>query len=82
MNRPAAFMGTSNRLISVGAIGVVIALLLLSIVFGSWYTVDQGERGVKLRYGAIVGIAEPGLNFKVPFVDSVEHVSVQNQTFL
>ena len=82
MNRPAAFMGKSNRFISVGMIGVVIAIFLLSIVFGSWYTVDQGERGVKLRYGAIVGIAEPGLNFKVPFVDTVEQISVQNQTIL
>ena len=82
MNRPAAYLGKSNRFISVGVIGAIIAILLLSIVFGSWYTVDQGERGVKLRYGAIVGIAEPGLNFKVPFVDTVEHVSVQNQTIL
>lgn len=75
-------MGKSNRFISIGMIGVVIAIFLLSIVFGSWYTVDQGERGVKLRYGAIVGIAEPGLNFKVPFVDTVEQISVQNQTIL
>ncbi len=82
MNRPAAFMGKSNRFISIGVVGVIIAIFLLSIVFGSWYTVDQGERGVKLRYGAIVGIAEPGLNFKIPFVDTVEQVSVQNQTIL
>ncbi len=82
MNRPAAFMGKSNRFISVGVIGAIAGLLLLSVVFGSWYTVDQGERGVKLRYGAIVGIAEPGLNFKVPFVDTVQQVSVQNQTIL
>lgn len=82
MNRPAAFMGKSNRFISAGVLAAIVGLLLLSVVFGSWYTVDQGERGVKLRYGAIVGIAEPGLNFKVPFVDTVEHVSVQNLNIL
>ena len=49
MNRPAAYLGKSNRFISIGVIGAIIAILLLSIVFGSWYTVDQGERGVKLR---------------------------------
>ena len=31
---------------------------------------DQSERVVKLRYGAIIGIAEPGFNFKIPFVDT------------
>ncbi|HMM67587.1 MAG TPA: SPFH domain-containing protein [Dokdonella sp.] len=82
MSRPAAFMGKSNRFISAGVLAAIVGLLLLSIVFGSWYTVDQGERGVKLRYGAVVGIAEPGLNFKVPFVDTVEHVSVQNLNIL
>jgi regulator of protease activity HflC (stomatin/prohibitin superfamily) len=82
MNRPSAFAGKSNRFISASLLAAVVGLLLLTIVFGSWYTVDQGERGVKLRYGAIVGIAEPGLNFKVPFVDTVEQVSVQNQTIL
>ena len=82
MNRPSPFAGKSNRFISATVLAAIVGVLLLSIVFGSWYTVDQGERGVKLRYGAIVGIAEPGLNFKVPFVDTVEQVSVQNQTIL
>jgi regulator of protease activity HflC (stomatin/prohibitin superfamily) len=82
MNRPASQSGKSNRFISFGVVAAVIGLLLLSVVFGSWYTVDQGERGVKLRYGKLVGIAEPGLNFKVPFVDTVRHISVQNQSIL
>lgn len=82
MNRPAAFVGLPKRFGMIGIILALIGLLLLSIVFGSWYTVDQGERGVKLRYGAVVGIAEPGLNFKVPFVDTVRHISVQNQAIV
>lgn len=66
------------------ALGVLaaIGILLLTVVFGSWYTVDQGERGVRLRYGAIVGVAEPGLNFKIPFVDTVRTISVQNQAMV
>ena len=80
MNRPSAFVGKSHRFLGMGIVGVVVGLLLLSVVFGSWYTIDQGERGVRLRYGAIVGVAEPGLNFKIPFVDTVEAISVQNLT--
>jgi len=57
--------------------GGVIALLFLTVLFGSWYTIDQGERGVILRNGAVIGTADPGLHFKAPWVDSVEKISVQ-----
>lgn len=59
------------------AAGVVAGLLALMTFFGGWYTVDQGARGVILRTGAIVGTAEPGLGFKVPWLDRVVDVSVQ-----
>lgn len=61
--------------------GVIVLILGLSVLGGSFYTVDQGERGVLLRNGAFVAIAEPGLGFKVPFIDSVKKVSVQDQTY-
>lgn len=58
----------------------IVGLTALSIVFGSWYTIDQGERGVILRYGAIAGTAEPGLGFKLPVIDSIVRISVQSQS--
>jgi len=58
----------------------LLAIFLLLIVFGSFYTVDQGTRGVQLRYGAVTGIAKPGLHLKLPFIDKVKFISVQNQT--
>ncbi len=60
----------------------IIGILGLSVVFGSWYTIDQGERGVILRNGAIIGTAEPGLGFKIPLVDDVERISTQSQSAL
>ncbi|MGL4447700.1 MAG: SPFH domain-containing protein [Shewanella sp.] len=57
-----------------------ILLILLISLFGSWYTVDQGERGVILRNGKIIGTAEPGLGFKIPVFDSVEKISTQTHT--
>lgn len=59
---------------------VIAVLFGMTIVFGSWYTVDQTERGVLLRNGAMVGTAQPGLGFKMPWVDSVEKVSVKTTT--
>ncbi|EFF4796173.1 prohibitin family protein [Escherichia coli] len=61
---------------SLAVIGIVV-LAVLSGIFGSWYTIDQSERGVILRNGRIVGTAEPGLHFKLPFIMGVERVSVQ-----
>jgi regulator of protease activity HflC (stomatin/prohibitin superfamily) len=55
-------------------------LFLLILIMGSWYTVDQGERGVHLRNGAVVGSSEPGLGFKLPIFDTIKRVSVQNLT--
>lgn len=60
----------------------VLFLLVLFCAMGSWFQVDQGERGVVLRNGKLVRIAEPGLDFKMPFVDSVRDISVRDHTFL
>ena len=61
-----------------GVVGVV--LVALTIFFGSWFQIDQGERGVHLRNGAVVGSAEPGLGFKLPVFDTIKRISVQNLT--
>ena len=55
------------------------AVVVLFILFTSAYTIDEGERGVILRLGKIVGEAGPGLHFKVPIINSVEKISVQIQ---
>src|SRR2546430_8741485 len=63
-------------------IGAAVAgLAILAIIFGSWYTIDQTERGVLLRTGAVIGTAQPGLGFKVPFIDAVEKISVKTITY-
>jgi regulator of protease activity HflC (stomatin/prohibitin superfamily) len=61
--------------------GIVALIVVCMIVLGSWYTVDQTERGVLLRNGAVVGTAQPGLGFKVPLINSVEKVSVKTATY-
>src|SRR4030081_3604106 len=59
----------------------IIGLVAIAAIFGSWYTVDQTERAVLLRNGAVVGTAQPGLGFKVPMIDSVEKISVRTSTY-
>lgn len=55
------------------------AFVLMLIIFNGMYTVNEGERGVILRLGSVQGVAAPGLNFKVPFINSVEFMSVRDQ---
>src|SRR5713226_10369062 len=63
------------------AAAALIGLVALAAILGSWYTVDQTERGVLLRNGAVVGTAQPGLGFKIPVIDSVEKISVRTTTY-
>ena len=56
----------------------LLALLLFVSFAGSFYTVDEKERGVVLRNGKFIDVAEPGLGFKLPFIESVKFISVQN----
>lgn len=66
---PRAVLGTT--------VAVAAGLFVLTIVGGSFYTIDSGDRGVILRNGAVVGTAEPGLGFKLPIIDDVKEISVR-----
>lgn len=74
MNPTASVLGIGGT--------VVAGLFALTILGGSWYTVDQGEMGVILRNGAITGVAEPGLGFKAPIITRVVDISVRSQAQL
>lgn len=45
---------------------IVVILVIIFTGLGSYYTIDQGEKGVILRYGAIKGTADPGFILKSP----------------
>jgi regulator of protease activity HflC (stomatin/prohibitin superfamily) len=60
--------------------GIVI-FAALSLVLGSWYTVDQTERAVLLRNGAFVDVVQPGLHFKIPWFETVAKIDMQTHNF-
>lgn len=57
----------------------VASLFLLSVLLGSFYTIDQGDRGVVLCNGAVCDEVGPGLHWKVPMVQSVQEISLRSQ---
>ncbi len=63
-----------------GILGIFLVLILVGVGISSAYTVEEGSRGVITRNGAVIGVADPGFDFKAPFVDTVNEISVQSQT--
>jgi regulator of protease activity HflC (stomatin/prohibitin superfamily) len=49
----------------------IMACILLFLILGSFFTVNTAEVAVITRFGKFLRIAEPGLNWKRPFVDNV-----------
>lgn len=67
-----------KKYVAIGAAGFA-SIIALGVFFGSWYTVDEGERAVILTNGSFSEIAGPGLNFKTPFIQSARFFSVRNE---
>ena len=49
----------------------VLVLLVITLIFQSVVVVRDTEKAILLKLGAFERTLDPGLNFKVPFVDSV-----------
>ncbi|MFC1939897.1 prohibitin family protein [Chloroflexota bacterium] len=72
----------SPRLVSSFGSIIGIVIIVASLIFGSFTTVPAGYRGVVIRFSAITGrILNEGLQTKIPFLDSVEKMSVQTQKY-
>src|SRR5579871_2524660 len=50
---------------------VFLAFIVLSTVMGSFFTVNTAQVAVVTRFGKFLRVAEPGLNWKTPFIDKV-----------
>src|SRR5579863_4090927 len=68
-------------------VGLIVAVFILilgtSVGFGCWFTVQQQTISVVQRLGRFNRFAHPGLNFKLPFVESVTaQVSMRTRQLL
>ena len=55
---------------------IVAALLFVGLLFGSFFVIRPAEQVIITAFGKIVGdpITEPGLHFKIPFVQDVNRI--------
>ena len=58
---------------------VLGAIVVLIVVFGSFFQVGTEEEGVVTRFGKHVRTVDPGLKMKIPFVEKVYLVPVERQ---
>ncbi|MES0811182.1 FtsH protease activity modulator HflK [Roseibium sp. SCPC15] len=71
-----------------GGLGLVGILIIICIGVVGWlftgvYTVDEGERGVELVLGKVVGLTSPGFNYNLPYPIGEVHkpkVELQRET--
>src|SRR4029077_7147657 len=60
----------------------VIALVVLSVILGSFFTVETSQVAIVQRLGKFARVAGPGLNWKTPFLEAVvTRMSMKVQQF-
>ncbi|GLS83306.1 FtsH protease activity modulator HflK [Paraferrimonas haliotis] len=63
---------------NIGGLGVVVLFVLAAVIWGAsgFYTIQEAERGVVLRFGQYIEETGPGLGWRPTFVDEVIPVNV------
>lgn len=74
---------TSDKSNSAGKIiGIIIAVFVLIILaFNSTYQIREQEQAVLITLGKAQPVTEPGLHFKIPFIQQVRKVNTTIQGF-
>lgn len=60
-------------------IPIVIILALALILSATIYEIPAGNIGVVLRFGAVDRVVYPGINAKIPFVETVQPMNIRTQ---
>jgi regulator of protease activity HflC (stomatin/prohibitin superfamily) len=58
---------------------LITVAIAVSLFFSSVYTVNEGHIGIVKRFSEAKEQVNPGLHFKVPFIDSVEEIEVRTR---
>ena len=65
----------STKAVVGGAVAAVLLLLALIAIASAFYSVDESEYILELRFGEVKNVrTEPGLYVKAPFIDSVQRI--------
>src|SRR5690242_21531795 len=63
-------------------VGAIILIFCLSVILGSFFTVETAQVAIVQRLGKFARVAGPGLNWKTPYIESVvQRMSMRVQQF-
>ena len=66
----------------VSSLAFFLAIFALSVVFGSFFTVETAQVAIVQRLGKFARVAGPGLNWKTPLIEAVvRRMSMKVQQF-
>lgn len=71
----------SNKTMKRGIITIVVVIAILIVLLNTFYTVKEQEQAVLLTFGNATTVSEPGLHFKIPFIQKVRKVDTTIQGF-
>ena len=65
------------------SVWILLAIVLVTVVSGTFFTVTQQTNAIIERFGKYVRTARPGLNVKIPIIDRiVQRVSLKVQQII
>lgn len=69
--------------IPMGKMTAVIAIVIVALIliFNSTYQIGEQEQAVLITFGQASAVTEPGLHFKIPFIQQVRKVNTTIQGF-
>ncbi|MCM1185421.1 MAG: FtsH protease activity modulator HflK [Lachnoclostridium sp.] len=78
-----AELQNDNEGASIGKIAGIVAIILIAIVliFNSTYQIREQEQAVLITFGQAKAVTEPGLHFKLPFIQQIRKVNTTIQGF-
>jgi membrane protease subunit HflK len=59
-------------------LAIIAAALILQGAFSSFFTIKPGEVGIILRFGQYARTNQPGLSFKIPYMEELYKVDVES----
>ena len=60
---------------------IILVIVAANVIFGSFYTIAEEEQAVVCTFGKAAAVTEPGLHFKIPFIQTVDKVNTTIQGF-
>lgn len=72
-NAPSSPFANAGKLVA-----IIVVALIIQGAFSSFFTIKPGEVGIILRFGQYTRTTQPGLNFKIPYMEDLHKVDVES----